>query len=266
MTLRETIRVLEMLQRNSREKSHRQKTAKNKIDGPVQWGTQGLLRPIPPSAFTYEPSLRIIDLAQPKHIPNPTRSLGRSAKWDVNTATMSFKMTEELNNLSKPKSRRCANSSSSNAESEKELRKGKPSEANPRVESLARAKTTPLDERLNAEYQQSLGEERERRPRPTSARIRALSQPMRREATNNLTDEQTFGVRASAISGQSECSDRVRALSYPKEAHKDFLGARSVTWTVGTAALNAKASERLKELAESKWNCNDFRDPAKQTR
>ena len=78
------------------------------MDPPLQWGDQTHIRPIPPSAFTYEPSLRIIDLAQPKQVINPERSLPRGAGWKVSHAARTFRLTKEVDSLAVHKHhRRC---------------------------------------------------------------------------------------------------------------------------------------------------------------
>ena len=229
------------------------KKNRHQIDPPRQWGTQGLLRPIPRSALLYEPSLRIIDLAQPKHIADPAHRLIKSAKWDVDTANFSYKLSEELFQLSKPR-HRCSTSTYSDSRPKSEPAKM------PDIYRLSMPKTTALDEQINEAYQASLHEPKTKVFRPTSARIRELSKPITREATNNLPEDETFGVKSSALCCKSECNQYVASLAFPKRLPKEFLRPCNPMWKVQKGTLNATASERTKKLAESKNKDVNFKD------
>ena len=199
-------------------------------------------------------------LAQPKYILDPKRSVGRSARWDVDTCHLSYKLTEELFELSKPKHRCSASESSYSSDGNPKRPKSVPAKM-PDIDRLSKPKTTLLDEQINEEYQASLREPESKIARPTSARISYLSQPKIRKANNNLTEEETFGVKPSALYCKSECSSYVQALAYPKRLPKDFLGSRNPAWKVKRSALRATATERINKLAESKNNDVNFRDP-----
>ncbi|XP_029900742.1 testicular haploid expressed gene protein-like [Myripristis murdjan] len=82
-----------------------------------------------------------------------------------------------------------------------------------------------------------------------SPRICELAQPKRRLGLHGSTHE---SKTAPVSCKPCKASAHIELLATPKHDHPNYLGERSMSWSVSMAARNAVASERILELSHPK--------------